>query len=63
LVLTNEEVLKFAKAQSIEMVDLKVVDLCGRWHHITIPANQLSKSTFTDGIGIDASSYPLRHSV
>ncbi|UCD22201.1 MAG: type I glutamate--ammonia ligase [Chloroflexota bacterium] len=58
MVLTNEEVLKFVKAQSIEMVDLKVVDLCGRWHHITIPANQLSKSTFTDGIGIDASSYP-----
>ena len=58
MVLTNEEVLKFVKAQSIEMVDLKVVDLCGRWHHITIPASQLSKSTFTDGIGIDASSYP-----
>ena len=58
MVLTNEEVLKFVKAQSIEMVDFKVVDLFGRWHHVTIPASQLSKSTFTDGIGIDASSYP-----
>ena len=58
MVLTNEEVLKFVKAQSIEMVDLKVLDLCGRWHHITIPTSQLSKSTFTDGIGMDASSYP-----
>jgi glutamine synthetase len=58
MVPTNEEVLKFVKAQSIEMVDLKVVDLIGRCHHVTIPASQLSKSTFTDGIGIDASSYP-----
>jgi len=58
MVLTNEEVLKFVKAQSIEMVDFKAVDLIGRWHHVTIPASQLSKSTFTDGIGIDASSYP-----
>ena len=58
MVLTNAEVLKFVKAQSIEMVDFKVVDLFGRWHHVTIPASQLSKSTFTDGIGIDASSYP-----
>jgi len=55
MALTNEEVLKFVKAQSIEMVDFKVVDLFGRWHHVTIPASQLSKSTFTDGIGIDAS--------
>jgi glutamine synthetase len=58
MILRNEEVFKFVKAQSIEMVDFKVVDLFGRWHHITIPASQLSKSTFTDGIGIDASSYP-----
>ena len=58
MVLRNEEVLKFVKDQSIEMVDFKVVDLFGRWHHVTIPASQLSKSTFTDGIGIDASSYP-----
>jgi len=58
MALTNGEVLKFVKDQSIEMVDFKVIDLIGRWHHVTIPANQLSKSTFTDGIGIDASSYP-----
>ena len=58
MVFRNEEIFKFVKAQSIEMVDFKVVDLFGRWHHVTIPASQLSKSTFTDGIGIDASSYP-----
>jgi glutamine synthetase len=58
MILKNEELMKFAKAQSIEMVDFKVVDLFGRWHHATIPTSQLSSSTLTDGIGIDASSYP-----
>jgi len=58
MILTNEQMLDFVRDHSIEMVDLKVVDLIGRWHHVTIPATQLSKSTFTDGIGIDASSYP-----
>jgi len=58
MILTNEQILNFVKDQSVEMVDLKVVDLIGRWHHVTMPATQLSKSTFTDGIGIDASSYP-----
>jgi len=58
MVLTMEEIFKFVKDQSIEMVDFKVVDLIGRWHHLTIPVSQLSESTFTDGIGIDASSYP-----
>jgi glutamine synthetase len=56
--LTTQEILKFVKDQHIEMVDFKVVDLIGRWHHVTIPVSQLSESTFTDGIGIDASSYP-----
>ena len=58
MLLTKEEVLKFAKDQNVKMVDFKVVDLVGRWHHVTIPLSQLSESTFSDGIGIDASSYP-----
>ena len=58
MLLTSEEILKFVREQGIEMVDFKVADLIGRWHHVTIPVSQLSESTFTDGIGIDASSYP-----
>jgi glutamine synthetase len=58
MVSRTEEILKFAKDQQIEMVDFKVIDMVGRWHHVTIPVSQLSESTFTDGIGIDASSYP-----
>jgi len=57
-VIPIEETLKFVKDHSVEMVDFKVIDLIGRWHHVTIPASQLNDSIFTDGIGIDASSYP-----
>jgi len=56
--LTTEAVVTFAKAQNVQMVDFKVIDLVGRWHHITIPVSQFNQSTFSDGIGIDASSYP-----
>jgi len=48
--LTTEAVVKFAKDQNVQMVDFKVVDLVGRWHHITIPVSQLNQSTFSDGI-------------
>lgn len=58
MALTTEEAVKFAKDQNVQMVDFKVVDLVGRWHHITIPVSQLNQSTFSDGIGIDSSSYP-----
>ena len=58
MLLGVKEIVKFAREQNVEMVDFKVVDLIGRWHHITIPASQLTESTFTEGIGIDASSYP-----
>jgi glutamine synthetase len=55
---TTDEILKFVKDKGIEMVDFKVVDLIGRWHHVTIPVSQLNESTFTEGIGMDGSSYP-----
>jgi len=58
MLLSVEETLKFAKDQRIEMVDFKVIDLVGRWHHITIPVSQFGEHTFIDGVGIDASSYP-----
>jgi len=53
-----EETLSFVKEEKIEMVDLKVIDLVGRWHHVTIPASRFNEQPFSEGIGIDASSYP-----
>jgi len=55
---TIEEMFGFVKDEKIEMIDFKVIDLIGRWHHITIPASHFNERTFVQGIGIDASSYP-----
>jgi len=52
-----EETCKLVKDKNFEMVDFKVIDLIGRWYHITIPASQFGEKTFVDGIGLDASSY------
>jgi len=41
----------------IKLIDFKVIDLAGRWHHLTIPASRFSKKTLEDGIGFDGSSY------
>ena len=53
-----EEMLKFVKDEKIEMIDFKVMDLIGRWHHVTISATRFNEQTFVEGIGIDASNYP-----
>jgi len=52
-----EEMLRFVKDERIEMIDFKVIDLIGRWHHITISATRFNEQTFVQGIGIDASNY------
>lgn len=52
-----EDIVKFVNDEKVEMVDFKVIDLIGRWRHVTIPAGQFSEKTIVNGVGIDASSY------
>jgi glutamine synthetase, type I len=52
-----EEVQKFCAGRCIDIVDFKIVDLNGRWHHLSIPAVRLSREIFNEGIGFDGSSY------
>lgn len=52
-----QEMSNFCEEKKIKMIDFKVSDLTGRWHHLTIPASRLSESIFEDGIGFDGSSY------
>ena len=51
------EVKKFIKENNVEFVDFKLVDLRGRFRHLTIPAERLTEKTMKDGIGFDASNY------
>ena len=49
--------MKFIEENGIKMVDFKMVDIAGQFRHVTIPAQNFSEETMTDGIGFDASNY------
>ena len=51
-----KEVLAFAKAKKVEIVDLKFVDLPGLWQHFSISTSELNEDLFAHGIGFDGSS-------
>lgn len=51
-----DKILSFVKTNDIKFIDMKFMDFPGQWQHFTIPANQLDKNTFSDGLGFDGSS-------
>lgn len=53
-----EKALKLAKEHDAEFVDLKLCDLLGGWHHITLPISSLNQKLFKTGVGVDGSSLP-----
>ena len=53
---TAADVLKFAQANGVTMVDLKFIDMPGTWQHFTIPVNELDEKLFVKGSGFDGSS-------
>ena len=58
-----KEVLEFIAAEGVQMVDLKTIDLPGRWHHVTVPASYVTVDSLRHGVGVDTSSYPGYKSV
>lgn len=53
-----KEVIRFAQTKRIEMIDLKFIDLIGRWHHLSLPRSQLNLDMFKRGIPFDGSATP-----
>lgn len=51
------EVKNFCKEKGIKLIDFKVVDLAGRWHHLTITEEKFNEELLQNGIGFDGSSY------
>ena len=47
----------FCAENEVKMIDFKMVDLNGRWRHLTIPADRLTDESLTSGIGFDGSNY------
>lgn len=59
--MTPEEVLKFARDNAVEFVDLRFMDLPATGHrsgcrHVTIPLSELTLRTFQDGLEPDGLS-------
>lgn len=54
---TLQDIQKLIKDEGIEMVDFKLTDIDGRWRHLSIPAERLTETTMSAGIGFDASNY------
>ena len=39
------------------MIDFKMIDINGRWHHLSIPTARFTEDTMKYGIGFDGSNY------
>src|SRR5713226_8511558 len=53
---TPKSVLEMAKKQGAKMVDIKFVDTFGTWQHFSLPIDELSEESFSEGLGFDGSS-------
>lgn len=52
-----EEIKSFCTEKGIKMVDFMMIDLNGRWRHLTMPVDRLTESTMEYGVGFDGSNY------
>src|SRR5499427_6942457 len=50
------EVLERAKAEGVEVVDVRFIDMPGTWQHFSLPLGELEVDSFTEGLGFDGSS-------
>src|SRR3981081_4545875 len=50
------EVIERAKAEGVEVVDVRFIDLPGTWQHFSLPLSELEEDSFTGGLGFDGSS-------
>lgn len=53
-----DEVFEYIRERDIKQIDVKVVDLQGRWRRMTYSAASVSRRLFEEGTGISLSPYP-----
>jgi glutamine synthetase len=51
-----EELLRYLSDEDVKFVDVRFCDLLGVMQHLTIPAETVNESLFTDGVPFDGSS-------
>jgi glutamine synthetase len=52
-----DQLKTYCADQGIKFVDFKMIDLKGRWHHLTMPLERFTEEVMVEGIGFDGSSY------
>jgi len=52
-----QQILELCKQHNVRMIDFKMIDIDGRWRHLTIPTERFSQETVEQGIGFDGSNY------
>jgi len=55
--LNLQQATDFCRKNDIKMIDFMMIDLNGRWRHLTIPMERLTEHTMEHGIGFDGSNY------
>ena len=53
---TAQDVLRPIKDEGIELIDLKFIDLHGKWQHLTVTPDLVEEEAFTEGVAFDGSS-------
>ena len=52
-----KEARQFCADNEIKMVDFMMIDLDGRWRHLTMPVGRFTEDTLKNGVGFDGSNY------
>lgn len=52
-----QQIQDFIRQNGIAFLDFKMIDLRGRWKHLSIPAARFNEDIMTHGIGFDGSNY------
>ncbi len=55
---TINQVMEYIKKHQVQQLDVKVLDLVGRWRRMTYCTSQLSEKLFNEGTGTSLSPYP-----
>jgi glutamine synthetase len=56
-----EQARRYVDENDVQMVDLKFCDLWGRWHHLSVPTDQLTPGLMENGVGFDGSAVGLKN--
>jgi len=51
------ELKDFCEKNDVKMADFMMIDLNGRWRHLTMPIGRLTEDTLINGVGFDGSNY------